>query len=148
MKRQATLDLMFSGDLPEDQTKPAVIFRGTGARISSAEEAGYDEDVVVLWQPRGWQYAPTQMDWAERDVNAYMSRRRATWCEETGNPSEDAPYGFMVQHNLGSQCREEFVDYVEKECSMVVHFAEKSSSTHMRQAIDRGNWKDHQELDR
>ena len=33
---------------------------------------------------------------------------------------------------------QEFVDYVEKEGSTLVHFGEKGSSTHMWQSIDRG----------
>ena len=78
------------------------------------------------------------MDWAEKVVVPYMRDRRANWGRENGLPIEEAPHGLMIQDNLSSQCREEFVDYIEKEASTVVHFGEKSSSTHMWAAIDRG----------
>ena len=107
-------------------------------RISAAEKAAYDDDMVALFQQNGWQDGPTQMIWAEKAVVPYMRRRRADWCRETGLQIEMAPHGLMIQDNLSSQCREEFVDYIEKEASTVVHFGEKSSSTHMWAAIDRG----------
>ena len=106
-KRQATLDLMFSGDLSEDQPAPAIIFRGTGQRVSHFERANWDEDVVVLFQKNAWQDGPTQMDWAERVMVPHMRRRRATWSTHHGVPIEEAPYGLMIQDNLASQCRQE-----------------------------------------
>ena len=50
----------------------------------------------------------------------------------------EAPYGIMLQDNLKSQCQEEFVTFVEKEASLLVHMGGKGESTHMRQTIDRG----------
>ena len=78
------------------------------------------------------------MDWAEKVVIPYMRRRRANWASANALPIEEAPHGLMIQDNLNSQCREEFVDYIEKEGSTAVHFGEKGSSTHLWQSIDRG----------
>ena len=50
-KRQATLQMCFS---PKGMSKPALIFRGTGKRISKDEIVAYDDDVDVYWQPNAW----------------------------------------------------------------------------------------------
>ena len=50
-KRQATLQMCFG---PKGLSKPALIFRGTGKRISKDEIVAYDDDVDVYWQPNAW----------------------------------------------------------------------------------------------
>jgi hypothetical protein len=66
-KRQATIQLCF-GPMPCGSivNKVAMIFRGTGTRISVAEKCAYDPRVVVQWQPKAWMDRPTAEDWVAR----------------------------------------------------------------------------------
>ena len=50
-KRQATLQMCFGR---KGMSKPLLIFRATGKRISKDEIAVYDNDVEVYWQPNAW----------------------------------------------------------------------------------------------
>ena len=52
-KRQATVQLTMFGDgMP--RTKPGVIFRSTGQRITQAEKQDYDHRVTVKFHPNAW----------------------------------------------------------------------------------------------
>ena len=114
-----------------------MMFRGSGLRIALAEQAQYDPDVVVLYQVNGWQDSETQMKYAEKCTQPYMVKKRQDWLATYG-AGHEAPYGIMTQDNLKSQCQEEFINFQEEHCHMVVHMGEKEESTHMWQAIDRG----------
>lgn len=61
-KRQATLQLCFS---PDDGPQPrgAIVFRGTGVRISRVEKQAYDKRIDVCWQRKAWVDRPTSCSW-------------------------------------------------------------------------------------
>lgn len=44
----------------------AIIFRGSGKRISAVERAAYDEHVDVYFQPKAWADSQLCMDWLKR----------------------------------------------------------------------------------
>ena len=48
--------------------KFAVIFRGTGKRISNEEKAQYHKDVDVYWQQNAWADLQFSIQWAKRTL--------------------------------------------------------------------------------
>lgn len=86
-KRQATLQLLIRGE--GKQPKPVLIFRGkkTYTRPQDKEkrrkeEALYDDDVLVLWQPQSWADTETCVEWATGPftdfVNEHLNGLRVT----------------------------------------------------------------------
>ena len=66
-KRQATLQMCFG---PKGMIKLALIFRGTGKRISKDEIAAYDDDVAVYWQPNAWADTIFSVQWIKNILAA------------------------------------------------------------------------------
>ena len=66
-KRQCTLQICISPDAAT-KVKFAVIFRGTGKRISSEEKAQYHKDVDVYWQQNAWVDLQFSIQWAKKDT--------------------------------------------------------------------------------
>jgi hypothetical protein len=58
-KRMGTLVLFAAGD--GSLLRGALIFRGTGTRISATEREAWHKDVTVLWQKKAWMDSPTMM---------------------------------------------------------------------------------------
>ena len=65
-KRQATFQMCFD---PKRMSKPALIFRGTGKRISKDEIAAYD-DADVYWQPNAWADTIFSVQWIKNTLAA------------------------------------------------------------------------------
>jgi hypothetical protein len=63
-KRQCTLQVCFSP--VGDNIRIAIIFRGTGKRISAQEKASYHPAVDVYWQECAWVDRKVALDWLER----------------------------------------------------------------------------------
>ena len=66
-KRQGTLQICFR---PKGMIQPAMIFRGTGKRISTDEIAAYDNDVDVYWQPNAWADTIFSVQWIKNILAA------------------------------------------------------------------------------
>ena len=67
-KRQATLQMRIG---PEGMSKLALIFRGTGKRISKDEIAAYD-DADVYWQPNAWADTIFSVQWIKNTLAAAL----------------------------------------------------------------------------
>ena len=62
-KRQCTLQVCFSPT--SDNIHIAVIFRGTGSKISADEKAAYHQDVDVYWQTNAWADTEFCINWVK-----------------------------------------------------------------------------------
>lgn len=61
-KRQATVQLTIHADsLP--RTKPLIVFRGKGTRITTTEKKVWDKRVVVQFQPNAWVDEQVMLQW-------------------------------------------------------------------------------------
>ena len=95
-KRQATLQMCFS---PYGMMKPALIFRGTGKRISKDEIASYHKDVDIYWQPNAW---------ADTDFSV-------KWVKNTLSPAVETLDEFILFcDNLTAQVSDEFIRNVRQ----------------------------------
>ena len=56
-----------------EQCPPAVIFPGTGARISKAEKAQWDPDVHVMFQKKAWADTAICKQWL---LEVFLPHRR------------------------------------------------------------------------
>lgn len=97
-KRQATLQMCFS---PLGMVKPALIFRGTGKRVSQDEVTAYHSDVDVYWQPNAWADTAFSVEWVRRtlskdvaDLNEYV-----LFCDNLTAQTSDAFLREVRQHN-------------------------------------------------
>jgi hypothetical protein len=85
-KREFTLHLMVHLDAEKPQPKPTIIFRGTGKRISKLERDLYDENVIVMFQPKAC--ADTDLcqkwaaDWLPKLVN--VQEENVLFCDNLG----------------------------------------------------------------
>ena len=64
-KRQASLQLCFG---PKTIVRPALIFRGTGKRITPDEIMAYHKEVDVYWQTNAWADTAFCTDWANNTL--------------------------------------------------------------------------------
>jgi len=110
-KRQATAQLCIrGGPLPAaaglipvlQQPKVAIIFRGTGQRISQMEKDGYHDDVTVLWQAKAWVDRQTANAWV-RDVIAPLVAAD----KKAGIADDDSRY-LLLADNLDAQTHDTF----------------------------------------
>ena len=74
-KRQCTLQICI---LPDAATKVkfAVIFRGTGKRISNEEKAQYHKDVDVYWQQNAWADLQFSIQWAKKTLKEAVYKKK------------------------------------------------------------------------
>ena len=63
-KRQCSVQLAFSPE--DDNSRMAVIFRGTGKRISEDEINSYHKSVDVYWQQNAWADTTVCVNWAKK----------------------------------------------------------------------------------
>lgn len=126
-KRFCTLHLAFSPDAKQ-QPKPALIFRGQGLRISSAEKAAYDSRVDVYWQPKAW--ADTKF------TVAYVERTLAPSIDFQ-NDEEEA---LLLADNLNSQVADEF----KSKCKSlrIQNWEYPANTTELLQPTDAGLGRD------
>ena len=65
-KRQCTLQIAFSP--VGSKLRIAIIFRGTGKRISEDEKAAYHKDVDIYWQENAWADTKVCCEWVNRTL--------------------------------------------------------------------------------
>ena len=63
-KQQCSVQLAFSPE--DDNLRIAVIFRGTGKRISEDEINSYHESVNVCWQQNAWADTTVCVNWLKK----------------------------------------------------------------------------------
>lgn len=73
-KRQATLQICLRACCPEGLKQPrlALIFRGTGARITALEKAQWDQRVDVYFQEKAWFDRKTALAWLAKTWSAHI----------------------------------------------------------------------------
>jgi hypothetical protein len=71
-KRQATL-ILFITPHSGKQPRAALIFRGTGQRISAEEKAKWDDRVDVYFQKNAWTDTPLAVQYANRTLKSYVT---------------------------------------------------------------------------
>lgn len=120
-KRQATLQLLLRAR--SRQPKPAVIFRGTGQRITGAERAAYDPDVHVYFQPKAWADTNFCVQWARRSLKEALK-------EFKGQES------LLFLDNLSAHRSDEFKAELKK--LNVLPWFEPANSTELAQPVDNG----------
>ena len=64
-KQQCSVQLAFSPE--DDNLRIAVIFRGTGKRISEDEINSYHESVNVCWQHNAWADTTVCVNWLKKN---------------------------------------------------------------------------------
>jgi hypothetical protein len=76
-KRFCTLQIMIAldgtPDAPVAQPRMAIIFRGTGARITDQERSMWNPSVDVYFQPNAWMDSERQVEWVERTVRPFVA---------------------------------------------------------------------------
>lgn len=117
-KRQATLQMCFS---PEGMVKPALIFRGTGKRISQDELAAYDSDVDVYWQANAWADTEFSVNWVKNTLSKAVDNldEYVLFCD-----------------NLTAQTSDEFLKEVRQHKGIV--WFGVPNGTHYWQPVDAG----------
>ena len=65
-KRQCTLQVCFRPT--GEQPRLAVIFHGTGKRVSEDEKAAYHHDMDVYWQENLWANMQMFVEWVEKTL--------------------------------------------------------------------------------
>ena len=120
-KRQCTLQVCFSP--VKDKCRVAIIFRGTGKRISADEKKAYHKGVDVYWQGCAWADRTVSVEWLDKTFRADVADMSVSdfvlFCD-----------------NLDGQTREEFRDKV-KELGGVTRYGPKGQ-TDAWQPVDSG----------
>jgi hypothetical protein len=137
-KRQCTLQLVFSPDLPADrQPKPGIIFRGKGTRIPRSETEAYHTGVHVYWQPKAWVDRPTAVKWAgdfKKDL-----------AQKSFPDEKDAVDCCLLMDNLDAQWQKPYLAELKKvvknkknKSIRVFPWFHLADSTDLSQAVDAG----------
>lgn len=130
-KRQATLQLLIRGE--GKQPKPVLIFRGKKTYTRKcdkkkrlAEESKYDEDVIVLWQPKSWADTETCVEWAQGPFTEFIKDNLK------GDPF------LLLCDNLNAQTKDPFLKAVADAgpSSSKIYFG-PPGATHLWQPVDR-----------
>ena len=108
-KRQCTLQLCFGPG--ERLYRPAVIFRGTGTRVSAVEKAAWHTGVDVYWQGCAWADSGFCNFWAG---NIF---RKAVCGGSTVAPKEQS---VLFADNLYGQTTDEFKRVLKEECNTLL----------------------------
>eukprot|EP00854_Cymbomonas_tetramitiformis_P029518 gene29518-36770_t len=95
-KRQATLQIGLRAgvdDLGNNLPQPpiAIIFRGTGKRISEAEKRAYDPRVLVYFQKCAWVDRTTAIEWQNGTLIPWLNEHI---------PHEESGAGREVKHDV------------------------------------------------
>ena len=106
---------------PKGMIKPALIFQGTGKRISKDEIAAYDDDADVYWQPNAW-------------ADAIFS---VQWIKNTLADAVEGLYEYVLYYdNLTAQVSDDFMKEV-RQSKGIVWFG-IPNGTHFWQPADAG----------
>eukprot|EP00795_Rhopilema_esculentum_P014944 gene14944-biopygen848 len=124
-KRQCTLQICFAAEGPP--VKIAIIFRGTGKRISQDEIQAYHKDVDVYWQTNAWADINFSIDWVKRTLKPAVQNS-----SETGENEEFV----LFCDNLSAQTNDLFLSKVRK-LNGVVWFG-LAGATDIWQPVDCG----------
>ena len=89
----------------------AIIFRGTGKRISKVEKKAYDSRVDVFFQKNAWADSGFCMAWAEKCFRKSLMQGRGRV------PTEQS---LLTLDNLHGQTTDKFKAYIKKECNSLV----------------------------
>jgi hypothetical protein len=127
-KRMGTLVVLVSGD--GVLLRPAMIFRGTGERISAEERAAYSPDVFVMFQPKAWMDNPAMMVYARGVLEPVLTQRGLV-------PGVKDQEGLLFLDNLAAHRCPEFKDYVKKRG--VLCWYHSPGDTDIEQVVDAGN---------
>ena len=106
----------------------AIIFRGTGKRISKVEKKAYDPRVDVFFQKNAWADSNFCMAWAKRCF------RKSLMQGGGGVPVEES---LLTLDNLHGQTTEKSKVYMKKECNTLVWYY-PGGCTDALQPIDAG----------
>lgn len=126
-KRFCTLHLAFCPDAKK-QPKPALIFRGLGKRISTAEKEAYDSRVDVYWQKKAWADTSFTVAYVKRTLGPSI---------EFQDANEKA---LLLCDNLNSQIAAEFKEACKKE--RIVNWEYPANTTELLQPVDAGLGRD------
>ena len=86
-KRQCTLQIFFS--LSGKQPKVAIIFRGSGKRISEVEKASWHPQIYVFFQKCTWADTNFCCDLVERNLKPSVDERFVLFCDNIGGQISD-----------------------------------------------------------
>ena len=92
----------------------AIIFRGTGKRISKVEKKAYRPRVDVFFQKNAWADSDFCMAWAKRCFRKSLMQGRG------GGGAEES---LLTLDNLHGQTTEKFKAYMKKECNSRVWYS-------------------------
>ena len=95
-KRQCTLQVCIS---PESKVRIAIIFRGSGKRISSDEIKTYHPDVDIYWQDNTWADTKFSVEWVKHSL------------KEGTKPLDGKEFALFCD-NLTAQVSDEFLHAV------------------------------------
>ena len=122
-KRQCTLQICIS---PESKVRIAIIFRGSGKRISNDEKKAYHPTVDVYWLETAWADTKFSVNWMKNTLKA-------------GTANEEGNDEFLLFcDNLSSQTSEKFLAAV-RAINGVVWFG-VSGTTDIWKPVDCGIW--------
>ena len=102
-KCQCTLQVCIS---PERKVRTAIIFRGSGKRISADEIKAYHPDVDVYWQEKAWADTKFSVGWVRQTL------------KEGTKPLEGKEFVLFCD-NLTAQVTEEFLQAVRENNGIV-----------------------------
>ena len=92
-KRQCSLQVMFRSE--GVQPRLAIIFRGTGARITDDEKLPWHSDIDVFFQPNGWMDTKVCLLWTEKTLKSFVEK-------------EHLDQFVLLLDNLNAHCSDEF----------------------------------------
>ena len=128
-KRQCTLRLCFGPG--EKLYRPAVIFRGTGTRVSAVEKAAWHIGVDVYWQGCAWADSGFCNSWAGNTF------RKAVCGGSTAAPKEQS---VLFADNLYGQTTDEFKRVLKEECNTLLWLLSPKCTDEV-QPVDAGSGK-------
>ncbi|CAN0376864.1 unnamed protein product, partial [Ectocarpus sp. 4 AP-2014] len=103
-KRQCTMQVIFGPG--KRVMRIALIFRGTGKRISKVEKAAYQKNVDVFFQKNEWADQDFCMEWVKKSFRPSLMRGRSQL------PMERT---LLLMDNLHAQTTDKFKDYLSKQ---------------------------------
>ena len=106
----------------------AIIFGGTGKRISKVEKKAYDSRVDIFFQKNAWADSEFCMAWTEKCFRkSLMQERGKVFVEQS----------LLTLHNLPGQTTDKLKAYIKKECVVWLYLG---GCTDAPQPIDAGLW--------
>eukprot|EP00903_Cladosiphon_okamuranus_P011389 g10732.t1 len=125
-KRQCTMQVIFG---PRKRVmRIALIFRGTGKRISRVEKAAYHKNVDVFFQKNAWADQEFCMEWAKKSYRPSLMRGRSQVPRERT---------LLLTDNLHAQRTPPFKDYLSKHCNTLAWYF-PANTTDELQPVDAG----------